>query len=216
MALSFLKKKTRPIVYGKGYIPVDRVKEMASRGLTEPEIIDVLRREGFSVDEIDKALTQALRLDITQSKEKTESKEEPKLPTLSDINVEKRTPIEIPETSLPESYYQESYDIEDYIDYLLQLKSEEIEETLGEFDDKLKKISERLDTLSEKVNQLVSSGGLKQKELFDKIEELNKGFNDLNVRLSGLEKVFKETLPVILESVRSISNVVQKIKKLPK
>ena len=40
---------------GKGFIPVDKAKDMSSKGFTEPEIIDSLRKEGFNAREIDSA-----------------------------------------------------------------------------------------------------------------------------------------------------------------
>ena len=46
--LAFLKKKTSDVIPSKGFTPTDRVKELAGRGFSEPEMIDVLRREGFS------------------------------------------------------------------------------------------------------------------------------------------------------------------------
>src|SRR5437879_2989670 len=51
---------------GGGRVPIERIKEMAARGFTEPEMIDILRNEGFTAEEIDKALTLAMRLGITQ------------------------------------------------------------------------------------------------------------------------------------------------------
>ena len=50
---------------GKGYFPTDRVKGLSNKGFSEPEIIDVLRKEGFSSEEIDRALTQVLKIEVT-------------------------------------------------------------------------------------------------------------------------------------------------------
>ena len=61
-----MKKKQQPqVIPGKGFVPIDRVREMAARGFSEPEMIDILRREGFSADEVDKGLTSALRIGVT-------------------------------------------------------------------------------------------------------------------------------------------------------
>ena len=37
------KEEAPPL--GKGNVPTDRVKDLSSRGFSEPEIIDVLRKE---------------------------------------------------------------------------------------------------------------------------------------------------------------------------
>src|SRR5437867_8278267 len=51
---------------GSHGIPIDRVREMAARGFTEPEMIDILRNEGYSAEQIDRALTLALRAGVTE------------------------------------------------------------------------------------------------------------------------------------------------------
>ena len=46
MALSFFGKN-QPIK-GRGYVPTDRIKDLAAKGFSEPEIIDILMKENFS------------------------------------------------------------------------------------------------------------------------------------------------------------------------
>jgi len=59
----FGKKKMggREEEVGKGSIPINRVKELISNNVPEGEIIEVLRREGFSAEEIDKGFIGALK-----------------------------------------------------------------------------------------------------------------------------------------------------------
>ena len=45
------------------------VKELSDKGFSEPEMIDVLRKEGFSAEEIDRGLTQALELKVSGTPE---------------------------------------------------------------------------------------------------------------------------------------------------
>jgi hypothetical protein len=37
--------------------------------------------------------------------------------------------------------------------------------------------------------------------------------NEVNMRMASLEKAFKETLPALIESVRSLSDLVQRLKR---
>lgn len=46
------------------YIPVDAVRALAGRGLSEPEIINELRKQGYSPSQIDFALTGALKTEV--------------------------------------------------------------------------------------------------------------------------------------------------------
>src|SRR3972149_3615109 len=103
MAIPFFKKKTP--VSGKGMVPTDRAKELTSKGFSEIEVIDILRKEGYSAEEIDKALTQAVKFGVTaEAPSQTAQSSSEKLPTLEEIAP---TPLkaempEMPETSLPQ------------------------------------------------------------------------------------------------------------------
>ncbi|MEM5868920.1 MAG: hypothetical protein QXL09_03145, partial [Candidatus Aenigmatarchaeota archaeon] len=48
------KKKEK----GKGFIPIERVKELKAKNLPDVEIIQELMKEGFSAEEIDEALVR--------------------------------------------------------------------------------------------------------------------------------------------------------------
>jgi hypothetical protein len=212
VTLPFLKKKKEGETFpGKGFIPVDRVREMSSRGFSEPEIIDVLRREGFSPDEIDKALTQALRIRVTGAPEK----EEIELPTLEEITKEApkeevKMP-EMPETSLPESYSEGL--TEEYVDYIVQTRVSEIVDRVNDISLKYKELEKRIEFLQSQVNDILKTRSDEQKQILQKIDSFNETVNDVNVRIGGLEKAFKETLPALIESVRALSDLVQRLKK---
>ena len=66
---------------GKGIIPIEKIKSLSNKGFSEPEMIDVLRKEGYSSEEIDSALTQALKLGVTGREEDSITKP----PTLQDL-----------------------------------------------------------------------------------------------------------------------------------
>ena len=46
-----------------------------------------------------------------------------------------------------------------------------------------------------------------------KMEAFTETVTDVDNRLSGLEKAFKETLPALIDSVRALSDLVQKVRK---
>lgn len=72
----------RKVEAGKGFVPVDKVKALISNNVAEGEIIEILRREGFSAEEIDQAFMEAFK---------------PVLPT----------PIQMPPPPLPEKPREE-------------------------------------------------------------------------------------------------------------
>lgn len=251
------KKKVETPAEGKGFVPVDRVKELQAKGFTEIEIIDMLRREGFSPKEIDQALIDALKKGVS-AKPKTQEKP-PELPTLEELTPPKKElseppkpsitqpvqtpapkpppvpqskevappqptlpPVQappapapaIPEQSLPEEYYYpESYTTEEYIDYIVKEKTSEINEKLNEFMLKYKELSSKINELNERLAEISKSKGTEQELISTKIDSFKEMMNDIDTRLQSLEKAFKETLPALIEGVRALSEIVQRMKK---
>ncbi len=220
VSIPFLGRKEHAEEVGRGMVPVDRVKELAGKGFSEPEIIDVLRREGFSADECDKALTQVLKLGVaapTPSSSQTQPTptEQPILPTLEQIQPNQTQEVqqqEIPETSLPQEYYQ-NYSPEVYVDYVIQERVGELQKKMGEFSSKYSEVQKKIEEISKQLDQLSRGKGVDQKEVIGKIDGFGENITDINARLSSLEKAFKETLPTLIESVRVLSDVVQRVKR---
>lgn len=247
-----MKKKPQPqVIPGKGFAPIDRVREMAARGFSEPEMIDVLRREGFSADEVDKALTQALRIGVTgeqpqqqqqqpqqwqpvyqqpqqqqqpfqwpsQQQQQQQQPQQPQtgLPTLQSLEVQQpqqESMPQIPESSLPEGYYSQQYSNEDYIDYVVQQRLSEVTEKMGDFQQRYQELQRKIEDLGDQIKGM-SSGktGPAQSQVLSKIDSFSDTVSDIDNRLGGLEKAFKETLPAMIDSVRALSDIVQKVRK---
>lgn len=241
------KEKAETPTEGKGFVPVDRVKELQGKGFTEIEIIDMLRREGFSPKEIDQALIDALKKGVAKPKT---SEELPELPTLEELappSTEKPEPPRpsvpqpvqaqaprpappqpalppvqappmptpaVPEQSLPEEYYYpESYTTEEYIDYIVKEKTSEINEKLNEFMLKYKELSSKINELNERLVEISRSKGTEQELISTKIDTFKEMISDVDTRLQSLEKAFKETLPALIEGVRALSEIVQRMKR---
>jgi DNA-binding transcriptional MerR regulator len=218
MALSFLKKAPQA---EKG-IPVDRVRELTSKGFSELEVIDVLRKEGYSPEEIDKSLSQAMRGGITSTPQHqlqpiAQKPEGPKLPTLEEIAPKQTEMPEIPDTQMSEEEYadfeQESYPTEEYIEYVVKEKMSESKKSIDEITMKAKDLEKRMETLHEQINVLIQTRTSEQTQLLNRIDSFRGVMEDVEIRLGGMEKAFKETLPALIESVRALSDLVQRLKR---
>jgi len=230
VGLPFLKKKKSEIMPGKGSIPTDRVREMASRGFSEPEMIDVLRREGFSASEIDNALTAALKIGVgaehvskqpepvPQQTQQQNQAQDFELPTWDQIRPktpepEKGQPLpQIPETSLPEEYYGD-YSNEEYIDFAVQTKMQEINDKLNDFKSMNQVLQKKIDGLKDELNKIIQLRSGTSKEVTATLNETNEIISNLEGRIGSLEKAFKDTLPALIESVRGVTDLVQKMKR---
>jgi len=70
-------------------IPVSEVKELAAKGLSEPEIVSILKKKGYSPFEIERALSLAMKKSVADFP-KPEKREQPQLPP--------REPLKPPES----------------------------------------------------------------------------------------------------------------------
>ncbi|MCC5994212.1 MAG: hypothetical protein LM587_01305 [Candidatus Aenigmarchaeota archaeon] len=192
--------------------PVERVKELSSHGFSEPEIVDVLRREGYSPKEIDLALTQALKekLQAPSVPLGEEKKEETKLPTLEEVI--RKPQQEASRSSQSPEVQTQQYSWEDYfnyIDYLIHSRISEINKELENFNLKYQTMEKRI----EEINQSLRDTLVKRDEAFaqimKKIEELSSSIIELSTKIAALEEIFKEVLPALIESVRSLTKLVR-------
>ncbi len=219
MALPFLKSSGR----GKGSVPVERVRDLTGRGFSEVEVIDVLRKEGYSPEEIDNALTQSIKFAATNSSSQQDfqasqpARNEQALPTLEELlpKPQQQSP-QLPETSLPQEYYQnyqQNYPTEEYVDYVVQARLGEITQKITEFSVKAQEIERRIQEVSDRISEIMNLRNAEQTQILSKIETFKDSSSDIEMRIGGLEKAFKETLPALIESVRALTDLVQRFKR---
>lgn len=216
MALSFLKKKEPEMMpTGRGAIPTDRVNELSSRGFSETDMIDVLRKEGYSADEIDKGLTQVMKLGVTGSPVPP-SQVGFELPSLDQGQVPQQQMPQIPEQSLPQEYYypqQQQGSSEEYIDYVVKERVGEVDQKISEFMIKNAEMEKRIGELNNQLTSITQARTSEEQQILSKIDSFKDIINDLNIRMGSLEKAFKDTLPALIESVRALSDLVGRLKR---
>lgn len=227
MALSlFSKAKNQPEMPtgqgGKGFVPIDRVKDLSSKGFTEIDMIDVLRKEGFSPDEIDKALTEALKTGVAGITPPS-AQVFPQLPTLEEIQppaVEQQMQApQMPETSLPQEYYyqqqqqQQQYPSEEYVEYMVKERMSEVQEKITQFGVMYDELSKRMEAVQDQIEGMAKSRTSGEELIVTKIDAYKDALNDVDIRMNSLEKAFKETLPALIEAVRNLSDLVQREKR---
>jgi hypothetical protein len=210
----FLKKKEpEAMSFAKGN-PIDRVRELASKGFSEPDMIDVLRKEGYSPEDIDRALTESLKMGISgiapPSPLMTETA--PSLPTLEAVQPEPVMPT-MPETSLPQNYYQQQYPTEEYVDYLVREKMGHVDEKINEFTIRYEELEKRMQNIWDQLNTIATGRSTEQQQILQKLETFKEMLVETDIRLGSLEKAFRETLPALIESVRALSDLVGRVKR---
>ncbi|MEM1687410.1 MAG: hypothetical protein QXE43_00625 [Candidatus Aenigmatarchaeota archaeon] len=217
---------------GRGEIPTEKVKNFLNKGFSEIEIIDILRKEGYSPEEIDKALMQASieikssqlfqssQFQISQSQSQPQSPPQtPQPPQISPLQTQivetkQAQPTSI-QNEIKESFEESQIDyisLQEYIDYLLRSKTQEINKRLMEINLKFKELEERVLGLKEEIESV--SKGTKEdlNKILNEIRLNRDNINDLSIKVETLNKTLKELLPSLIESVRLLSEIIQKLK----
>lgn len=244
----FFKKKEpeKMSVSGKGNIPIDRVKDLASKGFGEPDMIDTLRKEGFAADEIDRALTEALKEGVSGvTPPKTPEPSAAMLPELESFQPTVAAMPEMPETSLAQDYsqqawvpqqapqqypsqqwpvqaaqqlqqpqsQQQSYGTEEYVQYLVKERMSEVDDKVKEFTIRYQELEKRMSAAYDQLSSLSQTRTSEQQQILNKMDSWKDVLEDVDMRLSALEKAFKDTLPPMIESVRALSDLVERLKR---
>jgi len=192
--------------------PVERVRELSSHGFSEPEIIDVLRREGYSPQEIDLALTQVLKekLQTTSVEVKSKEAETTKIPTFEEVT--KKLQLDQP-SQAQQSQTQTEYSWEDYfnyIDYLIHSRVSELTKELEKINLKYQTLEKRIEEISQSMKETLTSKEESYSKILKKLEESSQKIDQLSQRINALEEIFKEILPALIESIRSLARLAQK------
>jgi hypothetical protein len=197
---------------GKGFIPTDRVRELSSKGFSEVEMIDVLRKEGFGPDEIDRALTQALKIGVTGGPEETTN-----LPTIQEL----QQPMETQETMMPQmpekpleySQAYPEYGTEELVESIVHERMVEVDDKIKEFNIKQTELEREISNLHHQLSVVSKGRSQADQTIINKLDSFKEIMSDIDSRISSLDKAFRDTLPSLIESVRSLSDLVQRLKR---
>ena len=200
---------------------------MSGKGFSEPEIIDILRKEGHSSEEIDSGLNQALKLGVTGESEF--STEGP--PTLRDLQKSEQQfqafpqeqefqDFQQPATQIPEQsmqfqqyYPQDSYNTEELIESIVQERMGELDKKLTDFRAKYMNLERKMSDLHNQLRVVSKNRQESEHAIISKLDSIGDNMTDMNAKISSLEKAFKEALPALIESVRSLTDLVGRLKR---
>jgi len=200
---------------GRGVIPVDRVKDLSSKGFSEPEIIDILRREGYSPEEIDKAFTELIKTAVTKEErpapKPTETPKEttgiPEIESLLGGETKVKTELTVPETSLPST----APATEEYFEYMLDERLVEVYQRFEDIYYRIEELEKSINEINEKISSLTKAKIEESEELSKKVETFTESLQSITGRVGSLEKAFKETLPSLVEAIKSLNESLKKV-----
>lgn len=198
--------------------PVDRVQELSSLGKSEREIIREMRSEGYSNEEISSALNKAIKFKVTSSYE-----EAPPFPPVTPAPQPESSFIAPPpqdtlggvgsEENVIEMSENEEIELEKLIEEIVEEKLTDIRSSIDGIQREFGQFQEQIDVLSQRIDKLESSEKEREKQIKDMLEESSSQMQRIEGRIGSVERAFKEFLPTLTENVRSLSAIVEKMKK---
>ena len=206
-------------LFSKGGLPVQKVKQLRGEGLGNEQIISELRAQGFSLQQINDAMSQAemANPEIQQNYEWEHGQEVPK----QGAGAPPQTPPPgvAPGEMAGTMPAGETRGVE--MDERMEDIAEGIiEEKWQDFVAEMKKVLEWKDKVEEQIKKIegdVENLKTDFKELhrgvLGKIEEYDEGMRDVSTELKAVGKVFKEVIPAFAEDVKELGSITKSLKK---
>ncbi len=186
-------------------IPTDAVLKLRAQSLSNNQIIQTLQRQGYSVQQISDAMSQA------EMKYTVEG---------APISGEKM-PEEQP-------YYPENYSaggesaqqptfsaksLQPIVEKIVEEKWAELLRDLEKLANWKEKTDERLTKIESQLLVLKDSFDRLHEGVLGQISEYDKSMKDVGISVKAMEDVFKKVLPGFVENVSELSRITQEMKK---
>jgi len=107
----------------------------------------------------------------------------------------------------------EEITIEELIEGIVDERWKEFEERLIDFEKRDMQLQNQIEDIGKRIKEISEALELKEKGLASKLEEFGGSVENIEGRIGSIEKVFKDFLPELTQNIRSMSDLVDKIKE---
>ena len=209
-------------------IPTSEVREMTMKGKNEREIVQKLKKEGYDIDQIEKAMMSAVRNGVSEESpssnmsgglERMEDKpfslqdvygaehiEEHREPLFSQDNI----PDELMEPEYSEPQEEPDVLIEELVEGIVEDKWKRFQDDNDKVRDNIGDLKAEIKALKLKSDE---KGNIPRDTEEEDMKDLNAKIEDLEIRISGLEKAFRQFLPSLTRNIESLSDMVHEVKE---
>ena len=195
-------------------MPVDEVRSMSKKGMTDHDIIKTLKSKGYSYEEIEKAMLQAVKTGVNESESPAPQRQRPRFDDFSmpssGVQEEDFQSGDMPEfeSVLPEEQ-QSSPEL-----MMEELIESVMEDKVSKYDTEVKKLRESLDTVRsdmKAIEQKMSDVRMQPQESGS--QELGEQIEDLQARVGGLDRACQQFLPSLTKNIESLSKMIHEMKQ---
>ena len=203
-------------------LPIDRVEIMKSQGLSEKQIIENLKKENYSNQEISDALEQsAISYSINQ-KPYEESIDFPSPPSPSAPSAAIQEPQFKPnftqqfQTPQP-SYFDQSPRfnidrIEEIAESIINEKWSELTREFGDINSWKDKVATEILSIKQEVIRTQERFENLQKAVFGKVNEYNESVISVSTEMKALEKVLERIINPLTTNIKELNKITEEMK----
>ncbi|MDO8555959.1 MAG: hypothetical protein Q7R96_02185 [Nanoarchaeota archaeon] len=194
--------------------PLDLVRNLRQTGLSKDQIIDSLQRQGFSMQSIDDAFTQA---DIQGSVD------EAPIPQLgmqrSALSSSDFIP-RMPASSGP-SFQQQvqlapvvaSDNVQEIVESVIEEKWRAMREELVDFSSWKDRVRTEIIAVKQELLRLENRFETLQGAVLGKVQDYDKNIADVGTEIKALEKVLSQIIQPLTQNVRDLGRITEELKK---
>ncbi len=194
-------------------IPIDEVQKMTKRGMSDKDIIKHLKSKGYSYEAIESAMLKAVKDNVNDEPAQRMQTESPAMDNMfepQDFSFSDMMQPEMPELP-PEDMQAPEIMLEELVEGIVSDK-------WRKFDDQMKKMDENFDRMRAEIKQFELKLDQSKKEspsrdLDIRMADISDQLEDLEARVGGLEKAFKQFLPSLTRNIEALSRMIHEMKE---
>lgn len=208
----FFRKKKKAL----GPIPIEEIKDMSRNGMSDREIIKRLKKQGYSYNEIERAMLQAVKDGVGEPRHaepRAEPTEEPRSDPMQGFYPEEESPTDVlSDAEMPELDEMKN-DVSPEI-VIEEIVEGVVEEKWGKFKQQIEKMEESIEVLRTEIKEksMITKKAEPNKEQEEAIFDLSTKLEDIEARVGGLEKAFKQFLPSLTRNIESLSTMIHEMR----
>ncbi len=197
---------------------VPDVSEMLNNGVSQQEIIDNLRQQGYDSTAIKNALLNALKNNSQNKQETPQPAQEQPMPDQiqqfqPSMSVrETPTPQKSDSTGMNEQMLE---NVQQILEQIIEEKWKNSSTELNSLRSSININSNSIENIKDQIEKLSQRIDNIQNTMVGKTEEYNKTISDVNVELQAFEKVIDRLVPAISDSIKELRDLIDGLKKQP-
>lgn len=206
----------------KKEVPPEEIEKMTRKGMSDKDIIKHLKSKGFSYEAIERAMLRAVKQGVSEPQQLP-----PQPPELGPAE-ESDYSLPTADSFVPENVGAEGFDvlgeqpifdqqqesddiaIEELIEGIVEDKWHKFENSTKGLEERIEKLRAEMQAVEQKIKEAHKS--TPKNEVETQLNEFNDKIDDLDARVGGLEKAFKQFLPALTHNIESLSSIIHEMK----